>query len=689
MIWLLAGRSPDGVRMNSSAVRLHNALIAISLSLSTAGCGSGGEPQPRIGYVVDVPVSGMDYQCGLLTGTTGSDGSFHYASGTACSFTVGNVMVGAVSAVPSDGIVTPYDLARVSRTDALHANAIAIAQFLQSLDDGTQTTHINIPASVAAELFTIAPTRIVWSAATPTEVQVQLSTLVATATRGTNTLIKAEVAAAKLNTYLQTALPRLDRTAGVVPPAASTSSTDVPKLAAAFPTTLTAVNGRVYFSATSDVDAIGYWVVLPANAGSPNEWQVISGLDTMYAAATLSGQGNMAAASTASFEVTGLDNSTSYILSFVVANAKATSKVTQVTSSFITTGVEFKSVWAGDYHTLAVKTDGTLWGWGANAKGQIGDGTTANKSLPIQIGKEANWAEAAAGDIISVAVKTDGTLWAWGYNQDGELGDGTTVNRSAPIQIGRGAYWAKVYSGGYHSFAANRDGTLWGWGQNGSGQIGDGTTVLRNTPVQIGSDRDWAIVSAGDIFTVAIKTNGTLWAWGDNPYGQLGDGTTMTKRIVPVQIGSDSDWAKVSAGTGHTVAVKRDGTLWGWGANADGQLGDGTTVGKTVPIQIGSDTNWARVYAGVKHTMAIKTDGTLWGWGDNSVYCQLADPVLMDKLVPFQIDSNANWAAIAAGWGHSVAVRTDGTLWAWGNNEENQLGNGTTDAKCRPIQIGD
>ena len=223
----------------------------------------------------------------------------------------------------------------------------------------------------------------------------------------------------------------------------------------------------------------------------------------------------------------------------------------------------------------------------------------------------------AAGEFHTVAIKTDGTLWAWGYNAYGQLGDGTTTNRHSPVQIGTGTDWAKVEAGKEYTVAIKTDGTLWAWGANYSGQLGDGTTTWRYSPVQIGSDTNWAKVAAGDRYTVAIKTDGTLWAWGDNYYGQLGDGTRTT-RYSPVQIGTGTNWAKVAAGGAHTIAIKTDGTLWAWGYNYYGQLGDGTTTNRTSgPVQIGTGTNWAKVAAGWYHTVAIKTDGTLWAWGSN------------------------------------------------------------------------
>ena len=203
-----------------------------------------------------------------------------------------------------------------------------------------------------------------------------------------------------------------------------------------------------------------------------------------------------------------------------------------------------------------------------------------------------DWAAVSAGSNRTVAIRTDGTLWAWGSNNSGQLGNGTKTRRSDPIQVGSAKNWATVSAGDGYTVALRTNGTLWAWGSNHSGQLGDGTKTDRSVPVQVGPDRDWAAVSAGDGYTVALKTDGTLWAWGRNDSGQLGDGTN-TDRSVPVQVGSDRDWAAASAGriikNGFTVAVKKDGTLWAWGSNDSGQLGDGTKPSpdsRGTPVQV-------------------------------------------------------------------------------------------------------
>jgi alpha-tubulin suppressor-like RCC1 family protein len=352
-------------------------------------------------------------------------------------------------------------------------------------------------------------------------------------------------------------------------------------------------------------------------------------------------------------------------------------------------GTTWVSGSGGASHTMAIKTDGTLWGWGANAFGQLGDRTVINRSSPVQIGTLTNWLKISRAGNTTLSIKTDGALWAWGSNASGQLGDGTVINRSSPVQIGTLTNWASVSGTVSHTMAIKTDGTLWGWGLGSSGQIGDGTIISRSSPVQIGTLTNWASVSANSLYSMAIKTDGTLWGWGLGTSGQLGDNTALS-RSSPVQIGTLTNWASVTGGSGHTMAIKTDGTLWGWGANTSGQIGDGTTTTKFSPVQIGTLTNWASVIAsgnpGGNHTISIKTDGTLWVWG-NSTSGQLGDGTTNDRSSPVQIGTLTNWASVSAGSSHTIAIKTDGTIYTWGAALSGQLG--YTMQRSSPVQIGD
>ena len=227
----------------------------------------------------------------------------------------------------------------------------------------------------------------------------------------------------------------------------------------------------------------------------------------------------------------------------------------------------------------------------------------------------------------SMAIKTDGSLWAWGSNYYGQIGDGTTQDTSTPVKIMDSV--VSVSAGGSHTMAIRTDGNLWAWGVNNCGQIGDGTGQSKFLPVKI---MDSVLsVSAGGDHTMAIRTDGSLWAWGCNDYVQLGDGTSKNK-LTPVKI-MDSVLS-VSAGLHHTMAIKTDGSLWAWGSNGLGQLGDGTGQNKFLPIKIMDSV--VSVSTGSRHTVAIRTDGSLWAWGRND-YVQLGDGTTQIKLTPVKI----------------------------------------------------
>ena len=309
-----------------------------------------------------------------------------------------------------------------------------------------------------------------------------------------------------------------------------------------------------------------------------------------------------------------------------------------------------------------------LWTWGNNNYGQLGDDTLVNKSSPVQtISSGTNWKQVSCGFSHSLAIKTDGTLWTWGGNAYGQLGNNTLVNKSSPVQtISGGTNWKQVSCSGVNSGAIKTDGTLWVWGRNNYGQLGDNTIVNKSSPVQtIYGGTNWKQVSCSldpyfNNFTSAIKTDGTLWTWGGNGYGQLGDNTIIRKSSPVQTIAGGTNWKQVACGVYHTSAIKTDGTLWTWGYNIVGELGDNTIVNKSSPVQtISGGTNWKQVSAGNQHTTAIKTDGTLWTWGYNGVG-NLGDNTQISKSSPVQtIASGTNWKQVSCGFYHTTAIRDD------------------------------
>lgn len=333
------------------------------------------------------------------------------------------------------------------------------------------------------------------------------------------------------------------------------------------------------------------------------------------------------------------------------------------------------NVSTGQDFSIARSNNGTLWAWGLNV-GIYGNGTTNPNTTnnPVQIGTATTWSTMATTFGSCAAIRSNGTLWTWGQNSWGELGNGNNTNNFTPQQVGTATNWVNIAGGrGYACYFSIKNGALWAWGSNQpNGQLGNGTIIDRNSPVQIGTATNWKTIYPGYNFTIGIKTDGTLWSWGSNPGGVLGDGTpdsTVAGR-TPRQVGTATDWKSATCGNSVVYAIKNNGTLWGWGGTYTGTY--------YTPVQMGTANDWSSVAGSYAHTAAIKTNGTLWTWGNNT-NGELGNGTYVSNNLPTQVGTDTNWESLSLDqYYNSFAKKTNGEIWGTGRNLNGQLGNGTT-----------
>lgn len=323
---------------------------------------------------------------------------------------------------------------------------------------------------------------------------------------------------------------------------------------------------------------------------------------------------------------------------------------------------------------------------GNNDYGQLGDGTSGtDRHLPVYVSGLSGITEMAPGGFHAIFLKNDGTVWACGLNDHGQLGDGTNTERHTPFQIMSGV--SAIAAGHSHSLFLKSNGTVWACGWNNFGQLGDGTTTDKLNPVQISGLSGVIAMSAGSGHSLFLKNDGTVWACGSNSIGQLGDGTNFD-RTSPVQVVGISNVTAIAAGATHSLFRKSDGSAWSCGFNGKGQLGIGSYTNMNTPVQVyGLSSGITAVAAGGGHSLFLKNDGSVVACGNNDDG-QLGDgSMLINRQTPVSVGGLSNITSIAAGYFHSLFLKNDDTTWSCGWNNSGQLADGNTEDKSTPERI--
>jgi alpha-tubulin suppressor-like RCC1 family protein len=378
-------------------------------------------------------------------------------------------------------------------------------------------------------------------------------------------------------------------------------------------------------------------------------------------------------------------------------------------------GADVVSIWGGARGTVILKSDGTVWTWGANFGGKLGVGvdqnTTPRALVPGEVHGPGNVSylnsvtAIMGGEMHNMALKSDGTVWSWGYNALGQLGDGTTNDAYTPIQTGLGStppLTSVIKLGGrpYFSLAEKSDGTIWAWGMNSFGQMGNGTvSPWVATPALVSDSSPGGVINnalqitCGYQFGAALATNGTVWTWGSGGHGELGNGTTGSSH-TPTQVTGLTNVTAISAGWFHILALKSDRTVWAWGENAHGELGDGTTINRPNAVQVLNVSNIVSVSGGDDHSSALAADGAVWKWGLNDVgelgngtTNAVANPLPAKILVDKFGNAFSNIVMVSARDYHNIAVKADGSVWMWGANDQGQCGVGATNGVLAPTPV--
>jgi alpha-tubulin suppressor-like RCC1 family protein len=362
----------------------------------------------------------------------------------------------------------------------------------------------------------------------------------------------------------------------------------------------------------------------------------------------------------------------------------------EATLATATTALAFYQVSAGGGHTCGITADNRLYCWGYNYNGQLGDGTTTNKSRPFAVGGALQFRQvsAAISSGHTCGLTTDYRLYCWGYNAQGQLGDGTTVPRLSPVAVAGGYKFRSVDGGSSHTCAVGySDNRAYCWGNNGSGQLGNGTTGGRLVPTATSGTIRFRQVSTGVDHTCGVSTENRAFCWGGNGEGQIGDSSNATQRLTPVRVATTRRFRQLDSGRYHACAVSAaDNRAFCWGRGLEGQLGNGKRYLSFWPRAVAGGLSFDRVSAGAEYTCGETTGNRAYCWGWN-VLGMLGDGTTTTRLTPVAVKGNLFFRQLSAGGGHTCGKTADSVAYCWGSNDSGELGDGTTTDRLTPRAV--
>jgi len=389
----------------------------------------------------------------------------------------------------------------------------------------------------------------------------------------------------------------------------------------------------------------------------------------------------------------------SYTVTLIVTNGCGSDTVEYdlfVSLNILAGSIKYNVIAGGNNHSLVRCSDGSAWSMGSNIQKQLGDtNVVGSVNYPIPVLNLSNVASLESGGDFNLVLKDDGTVWTWGNNSFGQLGDGTSgfiTSRSFALQVVGLNDIIEVSGGNWHAMALGADGIIYTWGYGSFGQMGDGLSQNRFTPGVVPNLSDIVNIRTGFSHSVALRSDGTVWTWGLNTKKQLGDAALGFKSEVPIQVTGLTNVVQIATGGDHSLARKEDGTVWAWGYNFFGQIGDSTSgfgSEAITPVKVDFLTNVIDISANLNHSMAVEDNGSVWTWGGNA-QGQIGDSTTgfsNNRIQPVQVWNIGNIVAVSAAVSHSLALEDNGTVWGWGGNFSGQLGDSTIVARLVPVEM--